>query len=302
MKTESSPNPMRSLVLFAVVLTVGTAVRLPAEEPPSQLTQNVSREITRELESDWIDRDRRFSAGKRPFSLTHTREVTTRARALAIRLVSQADESRLSPLSLALQQLDRELTALEKTEDVSEEVRRNIYLKSCRLARKIAFCNPLLNIDKLLFLKRHDSAGVFHMCDQYYGCNAKPGGGLYVLSDPFGPQPKLTNLLEHSIVENGRLKGQKLDTGTFLSPELSFDGKTILFAYSQAKAWGKYQGKEAYEWKPEYSYHLFRCNADGSGLRQLTDGPEDDFDPCFMPGGGVLFSGSSGGGEINVRA
>ena len=30
----------------------------------------------------------------------------------------------------------------------------------------------------------------------------------------------------------------------FLAP----DGRTVLFAYSQAAAWSKYQGKEAYEW------------------------------------------------------
>ena len=82
----------------------------------------------------------------------------------------------------------------------------------------------------ILFITRHDAGGVFHMVDQFYGFNAKPGGALLVLVDPLGPNPQLVNLLENSVVERGRLKGHKLTGGAFLSPELSFDGKTILFA------------------------------------------------------------------------
>ena len=136
------------------------------------------------------------------------------------------------------------------------------------------------------------------MCDQFYGCNAKPGGGLFVLINPFSDQPEVRNLLENSVVQNGRLQGQKLDTGTFLSPEVSFDGQTILFAYSQARAWEKYLGKECYEWTPECCYHIFRCDADGGNLVQLTDGPWDDFDPCFLPNGRIAFISERRGGYL----
>jgi hypothetical protein len=161
------------------------------------------------------------------------------------------------------------------------------------LKRRIAFSNPKLrSIDRLLFIKRHDAGGPYHMCDQYYGCNAKPGGGLFVLEEPFEPNPRLINVLENSVVENGRLKGQKLDSGSFLSPEVSFDGKTILFAYSECKA------KKTYTWGPEISYHIFKVNADGTGLVQLTDGPHDDFDPCFLPNGRIVFISLRRGGYL----
>ena len=232
------------------------------------------------------------------FSLTRTRDVVDRAKALAARLSPSADAQTLDPLVADLGMLDRRLSELTERENVVDEERREIFLQASSLKRRIAFANPLLDFDKLLFIKRHDAAGVFHMCDQYYGCNAVPGGGLYVLSDPFGPQPKLTNVLADAVVENGRLKGQKLEGGSFLSPELSFDGKTILFAYTQAEAWEKYQGKEAYEWKPEYSFHIFKCNADGTGLVQLTDGEWDDFDPCFLPNGRIAFISERRGGFL----
>ncbi len=232
------------------------------------------------------------------FTLAHTRAVVDRGHKLAARLRGKADADRLASLALALAGLDQRLAKMESAGEVPEDVRREIYFDARRIVRKIAFCNPLLNIRKLLFIKRHDSAGVFHMCDQFYGCNAVPGGGLFVLCDPLGPNPKLVNLLENSVVENGRLKGQKLQGGTFLSPEVSFDGKTILFAYSEAEAWSKYRGGTAYEWTPECCYHIFKCNADGTGLVQLTDGPWDDFDPCFLPGGRIVFVSERRGGYL----
>ncbi|MBN2476406.1 MAG: discoidin domain-containing protein [Pirellulales bacterium] len=232
------------------------------------------------------------------FTLAHTRQVVERGKRLAARLQSTAQPDRLQPLRAELEELAGRLADQEQAAGVPGRVRRELYLDARRLARQIAFCNPLLDIDKLLFIKRHDSVGVFHMCDQYYGCNARPGGGLFVLADPFTDHPRLVNLLENSVVANGRLQGQRLDSGAFLSPEVSYDGRTILFAYTQAKAYDKYQGKEAYEWGPEISYHLFKVNADGSGLVQLTDGAADDFDPCFLPNGRIVFVSERRGGYL----
>jgi hypothetical protein len=209
-----------------------------------------------------------------------------------VRLKSKADADRLQPLVSELQRLDVRLSEMEKAGEAPESARREIYLQACRVKRQIAFANPLLEIDKLLFIKRHDPGGVFHMCDQYYGCNAKPGGGLFVLEQPCGERPRLVNLLEDSVVAQGRLAGQKLAGGSFLSPDVSFDGGTILFAYSEAKA------EQTYQWAPEYSYHIFKVNSDGTGLVQLTDGPWDDFDPCFLPNGRIVFVTERRGGYL----
>lgn len=232
------------------------------------------------------------------FTLAHTREVLRRGRQLADRLKGKAGAARLEPWLAELGRLEARVQALAAQEPLAAETRREIYLAARRAVREIAFCNPLLRIDKLLFVKRHDARGVFHMCDQFYGCNAVPGGGLFVLEDPLGPRPRLVNLLERSVVQQGRLKGRKLEGGSFLSPEVSFDGRTILFAYSQATAFAQSQGKETYLWGPEISYHIFKVNADGSDLVQLTDGPTDDFDPCFLPNGRIAFISMRRGGYL----
>ncbi|OHB70582.1 MAG: hypothetical protein A2V70_07740 [Planctomycetes bacterium RBG_13_63_9] len=242
--------------------------------------------------TEGTERGRQTLAHEGDWSLAETRAVIERGKGLAKRLRPEAQRDRLDPLVAELQRLEARLAELEEASEVPQHVRREIDLDARRLARQIAWCNPLLDFDKLLLIKRHDPGGIFHMCDQYYGCNAIPGGGLYVLSDPLGPEAKLTNLLEDSVVENGRLKGQKLVGGSFLSPELSYDGKTILFAYSECQA------KETYQWAPEYSYHIFKVCADGTGLVQLTDGPADDFDPCFLPDGRIVFISERRGGYL----
>jgi hypothetical protein len=257
-------------------------------------TIDVSRSVGRQVEADWIKEDIAFDPECR-FSPAHTEQLIIRGYKLVERLRGlSAPESRLESLVTKLHRFETCLTDSVLTANN----RREIYLNIHWTIRKIAFCNPLLNFDKILFIKRHDSVGVFHMCDQYYGCNAKPGGGLFVLTDPFGENPGIINVLENSVVEHGRLKGDNLTTGAFLSPELSYDGKTILFAYTQAKAYEKYQGKEAYEWGPEISYHIFKVNVDGSRLVQLTNGDTDDFDPCFLPNGRIVFITERRGGYL----
>ena len=156
---------------------------------------------------------------------------------------------------------------------------------------------------EILFVKRHRSCAP-HMCDQFYGTNQRPGGGLFVLNIETGD---VRNLLENSVVESGRLKGEKLDKGSFLSPSVSFDGTRIAFAYVECKepttpvdvqiqTHERTHLTHVYtldvtrgHWDIGQAYHIFTCNADGSELRQITDGTWNDFDPCWLPNGRIAF-------------
>jgi hypothetical protein len=296
----------RSLITMVAVMLATHA--LAADRLETASNHDVGAAIQREVERDWIDRSRRLTlpstaeqspqAEEDNFSFVHTRQIIQEAEKLADRLRANTNTKQLDTLGQDLEQLSSQLSDLEAIEKSSAEDQQKIYLQARWLARRIAFTNPLLDFDKLLFLKRHDAAGVFHMCDQFYGCNAVPGGGLFVLSNPFGANPKLTNLLEGVAIEGGRLDGQQLSGGSFLSPEISYDGDSILFAYSEAGVWEKYQGQDAYEWTPECVYHIFKCNVDGTGLVQLTDGAWDDFDPCYLPNGRVAFVSQRRGGYL----
>ncbi|MBN1124487.1 MAG: hypothetical protein JXA82_05725 [Sedimentisphaerales bacterium] len=213
--------------------------------------------------------------------------ILRRTKLLINHLVTVQNVKNLSNQVLQFQNLQR----LAEQTDVSKKAsRRELFNQLCMLRRTIAFSNPLLDFKDILFLTHH-KALYNHMVDQYYGFHAQPGGGLYVLKNAFSDHPILLDVLANSIVQNGRLKGQKLTGGAFISLELSYDGQEILFAWSQAK-------RTINEWSPESTYHLFSVNLDGSNLRQLTDGSWNEFDPCYLPNGRIAFISERRGGYL----
>ena len=209
----------------------------------------------------------------------------------------------------ALAAPERELVGLQAAAAAIDpndaEARYVLFAATCRLRRQVALSNPLLNFKDLVFMKRH-RATVNHMCDQYYGICAKPGGGLYVLADAFGPRPAVRDLLANSVVESGRLQGKKLSGdektgGSFLSPDLSFDARNLAFAYVECQgttAHDHHTDSSRGHWNEGRCFHVFKVDMDGNHLRQLTDGTWNDFDPCWMPSGRIVFVSERRGGYL----
>ncbi len=63
--------------------------------------------------------------------------------------------------------------------------------------------------------------------------------------------------------------------GAVRDPCVHYDGRRIVFSYRKG-------GSE--------TYHLYEIQADGGGLRQLTEGIYDDIEPCWLPDGGIVFA------------
>lgn len=247
--------------------------------------------------------------------------VIRRTTALYDHLLQMQPQSDLSAFAGELAQLQQ---AIQKTELADIAARRKLFDDACQLRRRIAFANPLLNFDQILFIKRH-RALYDHMCDQYYGMAATPGGGLYVLSNVFGAEPAVRDVLANAAVAApARLAGQTLISGvggpitmsfdgmgnragtegqggTFLSPDLSYDGQQILFAYCENTGdmlHRHHVDPQQGHWAEGRCYHIFSVNVDGTDLRQLTDGTWNDFDPCWLPNGRVAFISERRGGYL----
>jgi hypothetical protein len=62
--------------------------------------------------------------------------------------------------------------------------------------------------------------------------------------------------------------------GAVRDPAVDYDGETIVFAYRRGD---------------DHRYHLHTIRADGTGLRQITDGDYDDVEPCWLPNGEIAF-------------
>jgi len=246
--------------------------------------------------------------------------VLRRTAALLADLEAMPGVSGLAPLAAELAALR---AAGAVVDPADRDARYRLFETACELRRQIAFANPLLDFDRVLFLKRH-RATFNHMCDQYYGINANPGGelhlrvpegvrqddetvsdvqgsGLFILEDPFGPQPRVRNVLANSVVERGRLEGERLEGGSFFSPDLSHDGQRTLFAYVEGRG---DRGHDYHtdptrgHWSTGWCYHIFKVNVDGSGLERLTDGTWNDFDPTWLPNGRIAFISERRGGYL----
>jgi hypothetical protein len=153
--------------------------------------------------------------------------------------------------------------------------------------RRLALSNPLLDFDRLLVAK-HIPGSFTHMSDQYLGWWSRPGGGIYILSDLKSGQPKETCLTS------------SFPEGSFQRPILSWDGKRVLFAwcryYPDVAAVRNKLDKAAL---PEDSfYHLYEMNADGTGVRQLTQGKYNDFDGRYLPDGRIVFLSTRRGPSV----
>jgi hypothetical protein len=149
-----------------------------------------------------------------------------------------------------------------------EELWRSVH----RLRREIALTNPLSQVGPLLFVKQ--VPGQFsHQLTQYYGRYARPGGGVFVLDEP------------GRSMRARQLAAGALPQGSYQHPEVSYDGRRVLFSYCKAETppTGGTAGQHG-----RY-YHLCEMAADGSGLRQLTDGAFDDFAPRYLPDGRIVF-------------
>ena len=231
--------------------------------------------------------------------------VLRRTQALADHLRADRDVERSPPPHT--QALGALASAAARTPVADAAARKRLFLAACALRRRIALTNPLLDFDDILFVARgvyggsrktgprvtNDFIGQ-HFATQYFGFNSVPGGGLFVVRG-WKTRPEVVDVLADSVVTNARLKGRRLDGGAYLSPDLSFDGRTILFSWTENR-------EHKYIWSPSTSWNVFRVNADGSGLAQLTDSEWDDFDACWLPNGRIVFISERRGGYIRCFA
>ena len=85
--------------------------------------------------------------------------------------------------------------------------------------------------------------------------------------------------------QNGRLLAYNIKTGKYRvllediagsvrDPSVHYDGKTILFSYRKGGTG---------------TFHLYTISSDGTGLKQLTFGEYDDFEPTWLPDGDIVF-------------
>ncbi|MCF7848463.1 MAG: hypothetical protein K9M45_06400 [Kiritimatiellales bacterium] len=133
-----------------------------------------------------------------------------------------------------------------------------------------ALNGPMKGVEEIIFANRgtyedgHWYANIGYWCDDEQK-KMYPGGGK---------EPDVGRLCKLN------LKTKKLTVlldakgGTIRDPHMHYDAKKLIFAWRKANT--------------DY-FHLHEINVDGSGLKQLTFGEYNDYEPCYMPDGGIVF-------------
>jgi hypothetical protein len=172
----------------------------------------------------------------------------------------------------------REVASHVPAADASPVAQAKAYFEARWAVRRLALRNPLLDFDSIAFVK-HAPGRFPHMSDQFYGWWSRPGGGVFVLDGLKTDRPKV------------RCLTTGLAEGSFIRPDLSYDGKRVLFAYARYHAEVADLSDKANKANlPEDAFfHVFEANLDGSGIRQVTHGRYDDFDARYLPSGDIVY-------------
>jgi len=235
-----------------------------AEEPEEE---NPLRQV---VEEDWRRQEMRL--GREAGSIASLEAALARANFLYADLSPAEGQDRLAYFAAEV--------ARAGTMDAAR--RAVLYYELRWFTREIALQNPLVADTPLVFMQRrrficqmlHEYLGY------YYDYGDIEGGGIYVLERP------------GSSFDVRELIGGRLPRGNYTTLALSYDGKTLYFAFAP-RAEGE---KPEFYSKERRCFHLCAMDADGGNLRALTDGPDDDFDPCPLPDGGIAFMSTRRGG------
>ena len=261
-------------------------------------TAPVTADLQAAVQADWAAQERR--AGREPGSVAAIDAALERGERLLANLAAMPDAGDLQPQRDQLAGI-REAVAVAGQADDAE--RLAIYHRLRWLARDLALTkNPLLAGRPIAFLQRrrficqmlHEYIGY------YYNYADLAGGGVFVLEEP-GRSFKTRNLTE------GRLP-----RGAYATLAADHSGTRLYFAFAEVRPVDR-PHRTGSDWKilpsadqvppplnyysPDRSaFHLFAVDADGGELRRLTSGCEDDFDPCPLPNGDLIFMSSRRGG------
>lgn len=207
-----------------------------------------------------------------------TRRVIARGRLLAAHLRRAGLDT--GPHERELDAAAARLAALAP--DAAPAEARRLYLAARWAVRRLAFANPLLDFDKLLFVKRFTQETYPDVCLNHMPWVSRPGGDLCVLS-PVSPDGRVRALL------NGAL-----GPGHVHGMDLWWGATRVVFGYARKKApqppAGWRDRRTNYDLRRTVEpTHLFEIGIDGRHLRQLTRGEWSDLDPTYLPNGDVAF-------------
>ena len=199
--------------------------------------------------------------------------------ALITETIKKFSRTAPSEAELAKQEAVRQNRLTAASNDVDKYLAVYAELKAERL--KFLSSQTALDFDSIL-INRNPPPGYSHNGDQHLGRHSRLGKGLTILTGWKSGKPKVKTILEG-----------KMPPGSYRNPDLSYDGKRVLFAFCD----------HTEEDKKLRRFFIYEAAIDGSWVRQLTGTKRDKFqtwdnratvliednDPCYLPDGDIMF-------------
>lgn len=174
----------------------------------------------------------------------------------------------------------QQLTVAIKNND--ENKIKSLFVEVDQLCKEIILTHPKLQFKDLLVNMRQVPR-YSHNVDQYLAKHAGICPGITIIKEWKNSSRKVEHILQ-----------DKLPKGSFSHPELSYDGKKVLFEYADFTEPNPLKRR----------YFIYEAAIDGSWVRQITGSKNDnfkrlggrytqmiqDFDPTYLPNGRIAFT------------
>ena len=127
-------------------------------------------------------------------------------------------------------------------------------------ARQVLAGKQILYIERNQYAVDHHNTATLFQYGEINDRKFSPGGAMKIYDVDSGTTRTLI----------------KLETGVVRDPEISYDGKKVVFSMRKNK---------------EDGYHIYEMGLDGSNLKQLTSAEGvSDIDPLYLPDGDIVFT------------
>ncbi len=143
---------------------------------------------------------------------------------------------------------------------VAENVQAQDAIKLSAVAKQVLAGKQILYVERHQYAGDHHNTATLFQVGEINTNKFAPGGAIKVYDVDSGTTRTLI----------------KLSTGVMRDPEISFDGKRVIFSMRK---------------NLEDSYHIYEIGLDGSNLKQLTSSEGvSDIDPLYLPDGDIVFT------------
>ncbi len=240
---------MKKKLLAAAVLALAVIPQLRAETIDGAAKDDIVR--------DWILQDHGTDVG-RCFSSTGNADVET-----------QMLEKVFNELGGAAKPFQTRMDALVASKAPGKDPAwRELYLDACDARRNRRLASLRKATDKIVFTKHYNLGGSHYaytegLSDAQAERHFKPGTALCLL-EMRGDYGQVRTLIED-------------DKSVIRDPDVSFDGKRVLFSWKRSDR--------------EDDYHLYEMDVATNDVRQLTDGlGHADYESIYLPNDDILFN------------